>query len=472
MALAFAVSLSLLLVVPSGAPAFTTVSAPFTAGTDVATGFPTCAVSPGFPAEAVGPYGLLDDGSYLYFTDQCNHHMYRLPENGGAVSAGLDGANGLDGVLVKIGGHYYGMAIFPGTQSEPGGPGLYEFDPGTLAVAGGGAAPVVSLATPSDLAIDPQTGDLFIGNAANGIVRVHGLPGSPVVTTFVAGSGSNLYAGLSFTSDGSILYATSRYNYPNIHVVGFDRTATQVFDVVDPNQGEGLAVAPPATTVNGVNVSNNVFVNDNGTNGMMPSTYGKITRIDVNDSNTETAIASGGTRGSAVVIDCHGFLLVTQTDRVERMTPAFFTKPPWCAATTTTTTSTTSSTTTTLVTTLPPSACPDAQVAAAIEAMVEAQCHCSTASNHGTFVRCAKHVAKATGSLPRSCKRAVADCAARSTCGKPGFVTCCRTTAKGKTTCSIKSDAARCKATKHGTACVGRRPSCCDACVSGGCAAP
>ncbi len=129
-------------------------------------------------------------------------------------------------------------------------------------------------------------------------------------------------------------------------------------------------------------------------------------------------------------------------------------------------------TTTTLPTVLPPTACPDAQAAAAIEAMVEAQCHCSTASNHGKFVRCAKHVAKGAAALSKSCKRAVANCAGRSTCGKPGFVTCCRTTAKGKTTCSTKSDAAHCKATRHGTACVGKRPSCCDACVSGGCAAP
>jgi hypothetical protein len=42
----------------------------------------------------------------------------------------------------------------------------------------------------------------------------------------------------------------------------------------------------------------------------------------------------------------------------------------------------------------PPSACPDAQAAAAIEAAVEAQCDCRGAVNHGTFVRCATRVAK------------------------------------------------------------------------------
>jgi hypothetical protein len=49
-------------------------------------------------------------------------------------------------------------------------------------------------------------------------------------------------------------------------------------------------------------------------------------------------------------------------------------------------------------------------------------------------------------------------------------VTCCRTTAKGTTTCRTKSSAARCKPPRHGMACVGARPSCCDACVAGGCA--
>src|SRR5262249_31646793 len=60
-----------------------------------------------------------------------------------------------------------------------------------------------------------------------------------------------------------------------------------------------------------------------------------------------------------------------------------------------------------------------------------------------------------------SCRGAVERCAAKSTCGKPGFVTCCRTSALGKTRCSVKKDAAHCTAS-HGT--VGTCTSCCDAC--------
>ena len=63
------------------------------------------------------------------------------------------------------------------------------------------------------------------------------------------------------------------------------------------------------------------------------------------------------------------------------------------------------------------------------------------------------------GTLSKDCKRAVKDCAARSTCGKPGFVTCCRTRATGTTKCSTKSSAALCRPPKKGTACVGQRSS-------------
>ncbi len=154
------------------------------------------------------------------------------------------------------------------------------------------------------------------------------------------------------------------------------------------------------------------------------------------------------------------------------------TAPPPPTTTTTTVASTTttaapSTTTTTLVVVIPPAQCPDAAAAAAIEASIEAQCHCHEATNHGAYVRCAAKVAKAAvkaGTLPRHCQGAVKSCASLSTCGKVGFITCCRTSAKGKTTCSLKSDAAHCTPTKHGVACVGVRPSCCNACTSSGCA--
>jgi hypothetical protein len=56
-----------------------------------------------------------------------------------------------------------------------------------------------------------------------------------------------------------------------------------------------------------------------------------------------------------------------------------------------------------------------------------AQCPCDTAGNHGQYVSCVSHalnVLKKNGGIPKECKGRIQRCAARSTCGKPGFVTC------------------------------------------------
>ena len=123
-------------------------------------------------------------------------------------------------------------------------------------------------------------------------------------------------------------------------------------------------------------------------------------------------------------------------------------------------------------------ACTDPAAVAATRAAADQACTsmamgCSTAKSHGEYVSCVAHQAKAAvkaGTLPKQCKGTVVKCAAKSTCGKPGFVTCCRTTKKGNTACAITPHAARCRAPKHGAACVGSVPSCCDACAEGACA--
>lgn len=63
----------------------------------------------------------------------------------------------------------------------------------------------------------------------------------------------------------------------------------------------------------------------------------------------------------------------------------------------------------------------------AVQAAIAAECPCETASNHGRYVSCVAHVVRqlsADGTIPVNCRGKVTRCAARSTCGKPGFVTC------------------------------------------------
>jgi len=116
----------------------------------------------------------------------------------------------------------------------------------------------------------------------------------------------------------------------------------------------------------------------------------------------------------------------------------------------------------------------DPAAVAAARAQADVDCPCGTASNHGQYVKCVGQVAKTraeAGLLPKSCKGAVKKCAAKSTCGKAGFVTCCRTSASGVTKCKTKPGAAKCTPPVGGSACVGIFSSCCDACTTSGCAA-
>jgi hypothetical protein len=93
----------------------------------------------------------------------------------------------------------------------------------------------------------------------------------------------------------------------------------------------------------------------------------------------------------------------------------------------------------------------------------------------GNYLRCAKGVIKASvagGALSPSCGASVTKCASKSTCGRVGAVTCCRTSARGTTKCAVKSAPSKCRAPSGGSACSGVFSSCCDACGSGGCAPP
>src|SRR3989442_9279188 len=69
----------------------------------------------------------------------------------------------------------------------------------------------------------------------------------------------------------------------------------------------------------------------------------------------------------------------------------------------------------------PPSDCEAERCAA--QTAIEQQCpSCSGATNHGRYVSCVAHVVKQH--VSPGCRGKAIRCAARSTCGKPGFVTC------------------------------------------------
>jgi hypothetical protein len=110
----------------------------------------------------------------------------------------------------------------------------------------------------------------------------------------------------------------------------------------------------------------------------------------------------------------------------------------------------------------PDSETDSADIAAARQAVADA-CDCSAASTHGAYVKCAVQTANDT-LVNRSCSKYVKTCASRSTCGKPGFVTCCITSEKG-TKCKTKKSEELC--TEKGGV-VSGCASCCDACPAPG----
>lgn len=122
----------------------------------------------------------------------------------------------------------------------------------------------------------------------------------------------------------------------------------------------------------------------------------------------------------------------------------------------------------------------------AVQQAISAECSCDGASNHGRYVSCVAHVVRRlsdAGTIPTNCKGKVKRCAARSTCGKPGFVTCrfatdtcdqatltcvenpaltCVTALDCGSRCSTKRSAEICTA-QSGT--VGGTGSCCSNCA-------
>jgi len=121
----------------------------------------------------------------------------------------------------------------------------------------------------------------------------------------------------------------------------------------------------------------------------------------------------------------------------------------------------------------------------AVQSAIDQECNCTTASNHGRYVSCVTHVVRRLtegGTVPNTCRGKVTSCAARSTCGKAGFVACliptdvCDTatgmcTGNPMVPCMTNLECgSRCKVSKSAELCaehggtVGAGPSCCRSC--------
>ena len=128
--------------------------------------------------------------------------------------------------------------------------------------------------------------------------------------------------GLAFDPSAGILYAALNNVAGGFRVRGFDIiTKAVVFDsgpVAGVPDGIALGKGPAA---------GDLFINTNG---------GTLIEVKL-ASQAQTVIATGGSRGDFVTVDpSNATLLVTQSDRIMRLTPGFFVIPPHLVTTTTT----------------------------------------------------------------------------------------------------------------------------------------
>ena len=159
---------------------------------------------------------------------------------------------------------------------------------------------IVSSSEATGMTANPSNGHLFVSDYSNNIYDID--PIAKTSKVFVSGFPID---GLSLSLDDKTLYGADNSGG---HIYGFDTgTGAQVFD------SGFIAGGVDGTAAGYGKLAGNLFVNTNG---------GTLVEVSL-ATKVQTLIASGGSRGDFVTVDpSNGTLLLTQTDRILRLTPA------------------------------------------------------------------------------------------------------------------------------------------------------
>ena len=277
--------------VPAGAAAAS--GSPFANAANLVTGFPTCP-NPGGGGMTTGAGGT-SDATSLYIVDICNGAIYKLPLAGSAIAGAAKRCRAARTPRCST----TWAATTPSRRRRTASMRSIPRRSRSQKVYG----PFPACAR--TLAGDPLSSALYVSGCA-GITRIADPDGSkPVVSTFAPGNDD----GLGFSPDGSELYAADL----NAHaLVGFTRAGKPNLDVsISAHGPEGLAVAPAGTTIGGVDVSGDIFLNDND---------GTILRVDTAHGNTISPVAYGGKLGYAAFFDSRHRLDLEEVDRYVTLT--------------------------------------------------------------------------------------------------------------------------------------------------------
>src|SRR4029077_15579592 len=211
------------------------------------------------PGTVLGPIGLVDDGTHFFVADLVSGDLYRLPASGGDASTALSAPDGFFGLALSK-GTYYATSLSPT---------LYTFDPITLAAT---ATAAILPCGGLGLAGEPLSTDVYV-NTGCGMYRVQNpTAATPTVSPFTTGVTDEL-DGLTISADGQQFWAADLVTRS---VVEFNRSGVPLQSIPDLSGPDGVGIALPNTNSGGINVSNNVFVNNND---------GTVWRIDTNNSN-------------------------------------------------------------------------------------------------------------------------------------------------------------------------------------------
>ena len=239
----------------------------------------------------VGPVGIgFAPGGNVLVTDYRAGSIYSFTDTDGQHASPGNQLSATDGASNYAGLATIGSTVYMAEQSN-GRVGTVNPTTGAFTpITGNGSIPGAT-----DALADPTTGNLYVSALGNGIYRVTNLSGTPVATRFSTVGAD----GISISADGSTLYAASGGDL--VAVSTSTGNITRNYGFVNGIDGTALGTGT---------IAGEIFANTND---------GRIVEIDLT-SGLQTVIASGGSRGDLVKVDPNGTLLLTQSDRVLRLT--------------------------------------------------------------------------------------------------------------------------------------------------------